>query len=65
MVTGKFGDRIYWGTGILISPSVVLTCAHNLYNRGSEEQAREVKFSLSINKNQGKTYKIKNFCYPK
>ena len=33
LLTGKFGEKEYFGTGCLIAPSVVLTCAHNLYNR--------------------------------
>lgn len=38
--TSKMGR----GTGILISPDLVLTCAHNIYNKFSGELHREIKF---------------------
>ena len=40
MVTGKFGENSFHGSGCLISSKIVLTCAHNLYNRGSETEAK-------------------------
>ena len=33
LITGKFGPFFYHGTGFLISPKIVLTCAHNLFDR--------------------------------
>ena len=39
LVTGKFGNNVYQGSGCLISPRIVLTCAHNLYDRSKGEGA--------------------------
>ena len=39
LVTGKFGTQFYHGTGCLIGPRTVLTCAHNLYYKFKEMEA--------------------------
>ena len=39
LITGKFGKDFYHGTGFLIGPRIVLTCAHNLYDRKRETEA--------------------------
>ena len=33
VITGKFGKYPFHGTGFLVASNVVLTCAHNLYDR--------------------------------
>ena len=33
LITGRFDDKYYSGTGCLIGPKIVLTCAHNVYDR--------------------------------
>ena len=39
MVNIFFGGKPYYGTGILISGRIVLSCAHNIYNRDMKKQA--------------------------
>ena len=36
LVTGKFDNNFSYGTGFLIGPRIVLTCAHNIYNKKRE-----------------------------
>lgn len=33
LISSTFGFQSGQGTGCLISPNIVLTCAHNVYNR--------------------------------
>ena len=49
IVTTKFSQWTSNGTGCLIAPRIVLTCAHNIYSRDSNEEAMEVKFSPAAN----------------
>ncbi len=33
LVSGKLNNLIYFGTGCLIGKNIVLTCAHNCFNK--------------------------------
>lgn len=48
-VTGKFKDTFFYGTGCLIAPNIVLTCAHNVYDRSSKEEAIHLQFTPGLN----------------
>ena len=58
----KFGTNYCEGTGCLIGPRTVLTCA--LYDRQQEMEATEVLFYPAINENQGESFQAKQFFFP-
>ena len=64
LINGKFGVTNYHGTGCLIAPRIVLTCAHNLYQRKSKKEATEIKFTPAANKNKGESYEVADYFYP-
>lgn len=43
------GPDIYIGTGVLVAPNKVLTCAHNLYDRSLGGAVTAATFALAIN----------------
>jgi len=60
-------DTLYGlGTGALIAPNVVLTCAHNLYNAKYGGRASSVRFLPAINRKElpFDESTVKDFCYP-
>ena len=65
MVKGELGEEnTYFGTGFLISGRIVLTAAHNIYDRDSEKEATKLIFVPGINGKQGKEYKVLKYHYP-
>lgn len=40
----KFGNKKYQGSGVMIFPMIVLTAAHNVYNRETCELVKDIKF---------------------
>ena len=63
-IVGKFGNLPYDGTGCLIGPNIVLTCAHNIYERRLKLEANDMKFKPGINGSFGKTFNVKKAYYP-
>ena len=53
LVTGKLRGRPFHGTGCLITSRIVLTCAHNLYDRYYKEEYTEIKFSPGVDGRTG------------
>ena len=51
LVTGKLEERRYYGTGCLIGSKIVLTCAHNIYDRSGKKKGSDLKFTLLMNDN--------------
>lgn len=37
LIIGKDKDGSFRGTGFLIGPNIILTCAHNCYSRSKKE----------------------------
>lgn len=63
LVTGRFGTIISNGSGCLIGPDIVLTCAHNLYDRENKIEANNVFFCPGLNGSIGEQFKVKSFHY--
>ena len=63
LVTGKFGINFYHGTGCLIGPRIVLTCAHNIYDPKFNEPT-DLNFYPAVNGKDGKGFPVKKFYYP-
>ena len=61
-----FGKHKFAGSGDLIFPMVVLTAAHNVYDRFNKEKATSIKFIPGANKNEAKfgVFKILDFFFP-
>jgi V8-like Glu-specific endopeptidase len=57
---GQFG----MGTGLLVSPNLVLTCAHNLYNPATGEMYRDHKFYHGQCGPMKRHYNIEDFFFP-
>ena len=60
----KFGDERSQGTGFLIEKNLVLTCAHNCFDK-KHGQASKMSFHPGFSDLKGKRYEVKNFYYPK
>ena len=56
MVSGKVGEKDFYGTGFLIGPNIVLTCAHNCEHEKSP--AIDLKFFPAVNGKSGISYKV-------
>ena len=52
------------GTGYLISGRIVLTAAHNIYNRKLKQRGTKVTFAPGINGKKDKEYEIFEYYYP-
>ena len=52
------------GTGILISPDLVLTSAHNLYRWRARKMYENFRFYLAQNGPLGKYFQVKSWYYP-
>ena len=63
-IVGKFGNLQYKGTGCLISPNIVLTCAHNIYKRKLKQKVNDMKFKPGFNGKVGKFFNVKKAYYP-
>ena len=60
------GGQTYFGSGCLISSRIVLTCAHNIYDRESKKEGKKLEFTLEINgKKYGQKVKVIKYFYPK
>ena len=55
----------YFGTGFLVGPNIVLTCAYNCYDGFNQEKASEIIFYPAFNGSMGKSFKVKAIHYPK
>jgi V8-like Glu-specific endopeptidase len=53
------------GTGFLIAPNIVLTCAHNLYDIFTKKTFYEINFYPAVNGQEGTAYKVKKVYYKK
>lgn len=65
VVSIKFGEDTYYGTGIIIYPMIVLTAGHNVYDHKNKEKAYDIKFTPCPNgkKNKFGTYKVLEFFF--
>ena len=52
------------GSGILISPNMVLTVAHNLYDVDSRQTFKEIKFYPGLKGMLEKASVVSDFFYP-
>ncbi len=50
------GKNYKQGTGFLIAPNIVLTCAHNLYDIVTKKPFSEIKFYPAVNGQIGTAY---------
>ena len=68
LVSGKMCGQNYNGTGCLIAPNIVLTCAHNLVDRSSKKEP--VKGSLKFtpgasgSNNTKPSVEVKSYYFP-
>ena len=60
----KFGGKPAFGTGCLIRPNIVLTCAHNLYD-DKEGRCTDLQFIPEFRDGYGRKYPALKFAYPK
>lgn len=60
----KFRNKNYYGTGFLVGPNIVATCAHNCFNT-LYGRAEEIIFYPALNEFVGESFKVKKFYYPK
>ena len=60
LISGKVNQDVLSGTGCLISPRIVLTCAHNLYDRSKEMETENLTFAPGLNGKSVRSYKVKN-----
>ena len=58
LISGQLGGQEYCGTGCLISGRVVLTCAHNIYDRQSEKNEINLTFVPGAKGKKGREYKV-------
>ena len=66
-MTGKFDGKNYFGTGCLIASKIVLTCAHNLYDRELKLKTdlEHLKFSPAVSGDSGQpSVQVKKFYFP-
>jgi V8-like Glu-specific endopeptidase len=54
----------YVGTGILVSPNVVLTCAHNVYYGEKKKEHKEVRFYLKQHGLIKEYFEVEKHYYP-
>ncbi len=52
------------GTAVLIAPNLILTVAHNFYDKLNDTQNIEIKFYLGVNGKLSKYYEVESFYYP-
>ena len=48
MVYGNDGKNNFFGSGCLIGPRMVLTAAHNCYDRASKKESKDMEFIPEI-----------------
>ena len=64
LVSGRMNGLKCFGTGSLIAPSIVLTCAHNCFFKSEDVEIKELKFSPAVNGKVGKSYEVRRCHYP-
>lgn len=52
------------GSAVLIAPNLILTVAHNFYDKLNDVQNVDGKFYLGLNGKLGKYYEIESIFYP-
>ena len=66
MLAMRFKDQNknqdYFGTGFLVGPNIVLTCAHNCYSV-FHGKAREITFYPALNGLKGESFEVKKIYY--
>jgi hypothetical protein len=64
-ITGKLtfihpnSKAIRYGTGILISDNLVVTPAHNIYDRQANHFYMNIEFQIG----EGKSCKVRDYCF--
>lgn len=46
---GIYNNSKIYGTGVLVGPNYVLTCAHNICGGDKKRDYRDITFSLLVN----------------
>lgn len=64
VVSGRDGESHYFGTGSLIGARIVLTCAHNCYDKKKGRFYEDIMFSPATSGKEGKTLKTKIVFLP-
>ena len=64
VISGKVSGRKCYGTGSLIAPNIVLTCAHNCFYKEEKSEMENLEFWPAVNGKIGKNYKVKKCHYP-
>ena len=63
-LTYSSNGKNVFGTGILISPDLVLTVAHNIFDRKEKQDRKDLKFCPGQHGPLGKYYECENWYYP-
>ena len=64
LITGRINGYPFHGTGCLIAPKVVLTCAHNLTDRKNKKKAMNVRFIPAVNGELGEIFIVEELLFP-
>ena len=63
LLTFRLGPSVYFGTGFLVGPSTVMTCAHNCFDRFFEREFEDIKFSPAAEHGNGSSYQVRRMIY--
>lgn len=66
VIETTFTKGTYLASGVMIYPMIVLTAAHNVYNRHTKEYAKKLKFIPGKNNDSAKfgVYNVLDFFFP-